>query len=180
MGHDWHPECFHCTECHIPLSPDNFFEKNGKPYCENDFHKLFSPKCCACNLPIKEKVTFLLNLLILYFWLIMFRFFSVACVRARQRVASKLFRLLTSTMWQDSWSTRLWCSWWKAILQISLSGNVLAQMFRLQKANHGCKFFLSVVLFNTNILSDEYFHFLESRFCSWKDLASRMFCLCSV
>ena len=56
MGKDWHPECFNCHKCHIPLSPDNFMEKNGYPYCMDDYHKLFSPKCCACNLPIKEKV----------------------------------------------------------------------------------------------------------------------------
>lgn len=56
MGKDWHPNCFQCTQCKIPLDPENFYEKNGKPYCENDYHKLFSPKCCACKKPIKEKV----------------------------------------------------------------------------------------------------------------------------
>ncbi|KPM04587.1 Paxillin-like protein [Sarcoptes scabiei] len=58
MGHDWHPECFNCDKCHVPLSPDNFYEKNGRPYCENCFHKLYSPKCCACNKPIKGKPVF--------------------------------------------------------------------------------------------------------------------------
>ncbi|XP_027202989.2 uncharacterized protein LOC113796898 isoform X2 [Dermatophagoides pteronyssinus] len=61
MGHDWHPECFNCDKCHIPLSPDNYYEKNGRPYCENDYHKLFSPKCCACNKPIKERPIFALG-----------------------------------------------------------------------------------------------------------------------
>ncbi|KAI2809505.1 hypothetical protein BLOT_000654 [Blomia tropicalis] len=61
MGKDWHPECFNCAQCHIPLSPDAFMEKNGKPYCLDDYHRLFSPKCCACNLPIKEKPVFALG-----------------------------------------------------------------------------------------------------------------------
>ena len=60
MGKDWHPECFNCTKCHIPLSPDNFFEKNGKPYCEKDYYDLFSPKCYACLKPIKGRVSELL------------------------------------------------------------------------------------------------------------------------
>lgn len=58
MGKDWHPECFNCTKCHIPLSPDNFFEKNGKPYCEKDYYDLFSPKCYGCLKPIKGRVSF--------------------------------------------------------------------------------------------------------------------------
>ena len=56
MGKNWHPECFNCHKCHKTLSPDNFMEKSGKPYCVEDYHKLFSPKCSECNLPIKEKV----------------------------------------------------------------------------------------------------------------------------
>ncbi|XP_054165589.1 zinc finger protein 808-like isoform X3 [Oppia nitens] len=54
MGKPWHPQCFQCTQCAKPLSPNNFFEKNGKPYCENDFHKLFSPKCSGCHTPIND------------------------------------------------------------------------------------------------------------------------------
>lgn len=57
MGKDWHPGCFKCTECRIPLDPENFYEKNGLPYCENDFYKLFSPKCHACAKPIKGTVS---------------------------------------------------------------------------------------------------------------------------
>ena len=54
MGKPWHPQCFTCTQCAKPLSPNNFYEKNGKPYCEDDFHKLFSPKCAGCHLPITD------------------------------------------------------------------------------------------------------------------------------
>jgi hypothetical protein len=54
MGKPWHPQCFTCTQCAKPLGPNNFFEKNGKPYCEDDYHKLFSPKCAGCHLPITD------------------------------------------------------------------------------------------------------------------------------
>ncbi|OXA50003.1 Paxillin [Folsomia candida] len=55
MGKTWHPHCFNCTECKKQLNPDRFFEKNGLPYCEDDFHKLFSPKCAGCRQPIKDQ-----------------------------------------------------------------------------------------------------------------------------
>ena len=60
MGHDWHPECFNCDKCRVPLSPDNFLEKNGRPYCPNCFDKLFLPKCFACSKPIQGTVGFLI------------------------------------------------------------------------------------------------------------------------
>ena len=53
MGHNWHEKCFKCTECKKQLSPNNFMEMNGLPYCEDDYHKLFSPKCHGCKKPIK-------------------------------------------------------------------------------------------------------------------------------
>jgi paxillin len=56
MGKDWHPHCFACHKCNKPLGPNNYLEKGGKPYCEDDYHRLFSPKCAACNEPIKDKV----------------------------------------------------------------------------------------------------------------------------
>ena len=54
MGKNWHPNCFNCTQCHKPLRPNNFYEQNGKPYCEDHFHELFSPKCHGCKQPIKD------------------------------------------------------------------------------------------------------------------------------
>lgn len=52
MGKQWHPQCFNCDKCHKQLDPYNFMEKGGKPYCDDCYHKLFSPKCGGCNLPI--------------------------------------------------------------------------------------------------------------------------------
>lgn len=59
MCKPWHPNHFTCTECSKVLTPENFFEKNGLPYCEDDFHKLFSPKCAGCQRPIKDVNTYL-------------------------------------------------------------------------------------------------------------------------
>ncbi len=54
MGKPWHPECFVCTICVKPLTPETYKEHSGKPYCEHDYHKLFSPKCGGCNTPITD------------------------------------------------------------------------------------------------------------------------------
>ena len=54
MGKPWHPQCFQCTQCAKNLDPNDYYEKNGKPYCKDDFHKLFSPKCGGCQTPITD------------------------------------------------------------------------------------------------------------------------------
>lgn len=54
MGKQWHPACFKCTECSIKLSPDDFMEHNGKPYCRPHYYQLFAPKCHACKQPIVD------------------------------------------------------------------------------------------------------------------------------
>lgn len=52
LGRVWHPEHFVCTECETELGNRNFFEKDGRPYCEADYFSLFSPHCAHCNKPI--------------------------------------------------------------------------------------------------------------------------------
>lgn len=52
LGKVWHPEHFVCTQCETELGSRNFFEKDGRPYCENDYFTLFSPHCAQCNKPI--------------------------------------------------------------------------------------------------------------------------------
>ncbi|XP_035487020.1 paxillin-like isoform X2 [Scophthalmus maximus] len=56
MGRTWHPEHFVCTHCQDEIGSKNFFERDGQPYCENDYHNLFSPRCHYCNGPILDKV----------------------------------------------------------------------------------------------------------------------------
>jgi paxillin len=36
-----------------PFQGGNFFERDGKPYCEADFYGLYAPKCGHCNEAIR-------------------------------------------------------------------------------------------------------------------------------
>ncbi|KAI5094889.1 serine/arginine repetitive matrix protein 2-like isoform X4 [Silurus meridionalis] len=56
MGRTWHPEHFVCSHCQEEIGSRNFFERDGQPYCEKDYHHLFSPRCYYCNGPILDKV----------------------------------------------------------------------------------------------------------------------------
>lgn len=49
LGKTWHPEHFTCNHCNQELGTRNFFERDGNPYCEPDYHNLFSPRCAYCN-----------------------------------------------------------------------------------------------------------------------------------
>jgi len=64
LGKTWHPQCFACVQCHKPLHLDGYREKDGLPYCDADYHALFSPKCAACNAPIREVCSSTYKLLI--------------------------------------------------------------------------------------------------------------------
>lgn len=55
LGRTWHPEHFVCAHCRHELGTQNFFERDGQPYCEPDYHHLFSPRCAYCNGPILDK-----------------------------------------------------------------------------------------------------------------------------
>lgn len=47
----WHVHCFVCTQCTSPFT-GNFFERDGRPYCDKCFHQVFAPRCRSCNLPV--------------------------------------------------------------------------------------------------------------------------------
>uniref|UniRef100_A0A1A9W635 LIM zinc-binding domain-containing protein n=1 Tax=Glossina brevipalpis TaxID=37001 RepID=A0A1A9W635_9MUSC len=51
----WHPEHFTCHHYNQELSTRNFFERDGFPYCEPDYHNLFSLRCAYCNGAILDK-----------------------------------------------------------------------------------------------------------------------------
>ncbi|CAB3359738.1 Hypothetical predicted protein [Cloeon dipterum] len=55
LGKTWHPEHFTCKHCNQELGTRNFFERDGAPYCEPDYHNLFSPRCAYCNGAILDK-----------------------------------------------------------------------------------------------------------------------------
>lgn len=54
MGKIYHPEHFTCAKCNTQLGNQSFFEREGLAYCEQDYHKLFSPKCNYCNQAILD------------------------------------------------------------------------------------------------------------------------------
>ncbi|KAL3267936.1 hypothetical protein HHI36_007073 [Cryptolaemus montrouzieri] len=54
IGKFWHVSCFTCTTCNKPIQPPYFFEKEGKPYCNDDYAKNFAPICKACGQYIFE------------------------------------------------------------------------------------------------------------------------------
>lgn len=54
LGKHWHPEHFKCANCQRPILEARFFEKDGRAYCEDCYHELFSPRCDICGLPIRS------------------------------------------------------------------------------------------------------------------------------
>ncbi|XP_689239.4 leupaxin [Danio rerio] len=56
LGQVWHPEHFVCSACREELGTCGFFERDGKPYCEKDYQKLFSPRCAYCKGPITQNI----------------------------------------------------------------------------------------------------------------------------
>ncbi|TKS74539.1 Leupaxin [Collichthys lucidus] len=56
LGEVWHPEHFVCTACKMELSTTGFFEREGRPYCDKDYHELFSPRCAYCKGAIIQNI----------------------------------------------------------------------------------------------------------------------------
>lgn len=54
LGRQWHPEHFTCTSCDMELAHSTYYESNGRPYCEKDYHELYAPRCAYCNGPILD------------------------------------------------------------------------------------------------------------------------------
>jgi len=53
LGKKWHINHFICTQCLKPFEGGNFFERDGRPYCEQDFYSVFAPRCASCDQAIK-------------------------------------------------------------------------------------------------------------------------------
>jgi len=51
----WHPKCFVCATCNQPFANGNFFEHEGRPYCETHFHALKGSLCAGCSKPISGR-----------------------------------------------------------------------------------------------------------------------------
>lgn len=54
MDKVWHAHCFTCFSCHKPLENEQYFKKDGKPYCSRDYRDLFSLHCDFCHEPIEQ------------------------------------------------------------------------------------------------------------------------------
>jgi len=54
-GKLWHPECFTCTICAIPLK--KFYEKDNKLFCNNCIPQAAGHKCARCSKPLGDVYT---------------------------------------------------------------------------------------------------------------------------
>lgn len=46
----WHMDCFVCAQCFKPFGKDlEYYDFNGRKYCERDFRTLFAPCCSKCK-----------------------------------------------------------------------------------------------------------------------------------
>lgn len=61
LGQTWHPEHFVCAHCKRPFTGNNFYERNGRPYCERDFQEFFGRRCAAGNELIGQRRYFELD-----------------------------------------------------------------------------------------------------------------------
>ena len=49
VGKTFHPEHFVCSHCGRPIGSEGFNVDRGKPYCHEDYNKLFCVKCSLCK-----------------------------------------------------------------------------------------------------------------------------------
>lgn len=62
LDQTFHPEHFVCAHCGCQFDlDDGFHEKDGRPYCKDDFFDLFANKCASCHLPITANYITALN-----------------------------------------------------------------------------------------------------------------------
>ena len=54
LDQSWHPECFTCKACGKALG--KFAQKDGQPYCRQDYLRLFGTVCAGCGEGIEGKV----------------------------------------------------------------------------------------------------------------------------
>ena len=61
MDQTWHPEHFVCAQCGKPFGESGYHEKDGKPFCRDDYYGLFAPKCSGCDRAIMDNYISALN-----------------------------------------------------------------------------------------------------------------------
>ncbi|KAJ3615621.1 hypothetical protein Zmor_012423 [Zophobas morio] len=56
LGRVWHPDHFFCSQCGRVFKDENYREVDGKAYCEEDYFRMFAPKCKGCGLPVMDQL----------------------------------------------------------------------------------------------------------------------------
>ena len=54
LDQTWHPEHFVCASCGCPFGDTGFHERDGKPFCREDYYAMFAPRCGGCGQPIMD------------------------------------------------------------------------------------------------------------------------------
>lgn len=54
LDQTWHPEHFVCASCGRPFGDSGFHERDGKPFCREDYYAMFAPRCGGCGQPIMD------------------------------------------------------------------------------------------------------------------------------
>ncbi|XP_057974860.1 protein DA1 [Malania oleifera] len=68
MGAIWHPECFCCRACHLPISDYEFSMSGSYPYHKSCYKEHYHPKCDVCGHFIPTNVAGLIEYRAHPFW----------------------------------------------------------------------------------------------------------------
>ncbi|KPM03874.1 paxillin-like protein, partial [Sarcoptes scabiei] len=56
LGGQWHQECFVCKDCNLPFTDGkNYYDFEGRPYCEGHYHDKRNNLCASCRQPINGR-----------------------------------------------------------------------------------------------------------------------------
>ncbi|XP_031117741.1 protein DA1-related 1-like [Ipomoea triloba] len=69
IGVLWHPECFRCHVCNLPISDHEFSVSENRPYHKSCYEKNSRPKCDVCNNFIPTNAAGLIEYRAHPFWL---------------------------------------------------------------------------------------------------------------
>eukprot|EP00262_Sarcandra_glabra_P011782 TRINITY_DN2901_c0_g1_i2.p1 TRINITY_DN2901_c0_g1~~TRINITY_DN2901_c0_g1_i2.p1 ORF type:complete len:491 (-),score=55.62 TRINITY_DN2901_c0_g1_i2:222-1694(-) len=68
MGAVWHPECFCCHACKLPISDDEFSMSGSYPYHKSCYKERYHPKCDVCQQFIPTNVAGMIEYKAHPFW----------------------------------------------------------------------------------------------------------------
>eukprot|EP00262_Sarcandra_glabra_P011783 TRINITY_DN2901_c0_g1_i5.p1 TRINITY_DN2901_c0_g1~~TRINITY_DN2901_c0_g1_i5.p1 ORF type:complete len:356 (-),score=44.91 TRINITY_DN2901_c0_g1_i5:867-1934(-) len=68
MGAVWHPECFRCHACNLPISDYEFSMSGNHPYHKSCYKGIYHPKCDVCKQFIPTNISGLIEYRAHPFW----------------------------------------------------------------------------------------------------------------